>query len=134
MPPISPVVGVLLTITASLVLLRRWHRNAKVPYPPGPKGYPVIGNVLDIPHGALLWKAVIPMGKEYSEWLSLATHGCGLCRLISVDAGSDILYLNFLGADLIFLNSNEAILDLSEKRSGIYSGRVSRPAPTVPPY
>ena len=123
MLPISPVGGALLAIAAaSFVLLRRRRRNAKLPYPPGPKGYPVIGNVLDIPQGAQLWTAVIPMAEEYSERFPLQRHGRGL---MSVGAGSDILYLNFLGADHIILNSSEAILDLSDKRSGIYSGRVS---------
>ena len=129
MLPISPVGGVLLTIAASLVLLQRRRRNAKLPYPPGPKGYPVIGNVLDIPPGVPLWKAVIPMAEEYSERIFFATHDCGL---ISVNADSDVLYLNFLGADHVVLNSNEAILDLSEKRSGIYSGRVSHLVFTIP--
>ena len=129
MLPISPVGGVLLVIAASLVLLQRRRRNAKLPYPPGPRGYPVIGNVLDIPPGVPLWKAVIPMAEEYSKRILFATHDCGL---ISVNAGSDVLYLNFLGADHVVLNSNEAILDLSEKRSGIYSGRVSHLVFTIP--
>ena len=123
MLPISPAGGVLLAIAAALVLLQRRRRNANSPHPPGPKGYPVIGNVLDIPPGVPLWKAVIPMAEEYSERPFSAAHDYGL---ISVDADSDVLYLNFLGADHIVLNSNKAILDLSEKRSGIYSGRVSR--------
>ena len=78
--------------------------------------------MLDIPQGAQLWTAVIPMAEEYSERFPLQRHGRGL---ISMGAGSDVLYLNFLGADHIILNSSEAILDLSDKRSGIYSGRVS---------
>ena len=37
---------------------------------------------------------------------------------------TDVLYLNVLGADQIILNSNEAISDLLDKRSAIYSDRV----------
>ena len=41
--------------------------------------------------------------------------------------GTDILYLRVMGIDLIVLNSNEVISDLLEKRSSIYSDRVSVP-------
>ena len=37
---------------------------------------------------------------------------------------SDVVYLNFFGVDNIILNSNEAITDLLDKRSAIYSNRV----------
>ena len=64
---ISPPWVVLLAITASLLLAYRKLRNARLPYPPGPRGYPVIGNVFDIPQDVPLWKAAVPMGETYSE-------------------------------------------------------------------
>jgi len=121
MPSISPVGGVLLAIAASLIFVQRRRRSARPPYPPGPKGYPVIGNVLDIPQDVPLWKALMSMVENYSEWFVFAAHVCGL-TLVYTD--SDVLYLNLLGADHIMLNSSEAISDLSDKRSAIYSGRV----------
>jgi len=39
---------------------------------------------------------------------------------------TDVLYLKVLTKDFVVLNSIEAIVDLSEKRSDIYSDRVSR--------
>ena len=39
--------------------------------------------------------------------------------------GTDILYLQLMGKDMVVLSSNEAIADLLEKRSSIYSDRVS---------
>ena len=45
--------------------------------------------------------------------------------LTSVRSDSDVVYLNLFGAKHIILNSNEAISDLLEKRSAIYSDRVS---------
>ena len=92
-----------------------------MPYPPGPKGYPVIGNVLDIPQDVPLWKALMSMAEKYSEWLVFAAHLRGLTL---VYADSDVLYLNLLGVDHIILNSRDAISDLLDKRSVIYSGRV----------
>ena len=47
---------------------------------------------------------------------------------------SDVVYLNFFGADNIILNSNEAISDLLDKRSVIYSDRVCILKPIVLHY
>lgn len=117
---ISPLGAALLAITALLFLVRR-RRSAKLPYPPGPKGYPIIGNLFDIPQGVSVWKAAVSMGETYSERLALAAH---VRKLIFGSSDSDVLYLNMLGIDQIILNSNEAIVDLLEKRSTIYSDRV----------
>jgi len=46
------------------------------------------------------------------------------CALISASLDSDVVHLNLLGADHIILNSNEAITDLLDKRSTLYSDRV----------
>lgn len=47
-----------------------------------------------------------------------------LVELTSASPDSDMIYLNFLGANNIILNSNEAISDLLDKRSTLYSDRV----------
>jgi hypothetical protein len=44
--------------------------------------------------------------------------------LIPATSDSDVVYLKFLGAEHIILNSNEAITELLDKRSAIYSDRV----------
>lgn len=38
---------------------------------------------------------------------------------------TDVLYLRVMGNDMVVLSSHEAISDLLEKRSSIYSDRVS---------
>jgi hypothetical protein len=117
---IAPLGGVLLAVAASFVLVHRRRRNARLP--PGPKGYPLIGNVLDIPLDVPLWKVLTAMGEKYSKLSVLATW---LCELRPASTDSDVLYLNLLGADHVILNSGEAISDLLDKRSAIYSDRVS---------
>lgn len=44
--------------------LRRRPKNT-LPHPPGPKGYPLIGNVLDFPTGVPLWKGFTSMAKQH---------------------------------------------------------------------
>ncbi|KAF9646708.1 cytochrome P450 [Thelephora ganbajun] len=95
-------------ITASIVYrkLKQRRRSRSFPLPPGPKGLPVIGNVLDIPRGLPLWEGSLVLGRRYN---------------------TDILYLNLLGKDMMILNSTKTISDLLDKRSKIYSDKPQLP-------
>ncbi|TDL26036.1 cytochrome P450 [Rickenella mellea] len=68
--------------------------------PPGPKGLPFIGNVLQI-----------PQEKEWLTYLQWSkTYG-------------DVLHLSIFGRSLVILNSWKTVNDLLDKRSAIYSDR-----------
>jgi len=57
-----------LCLAASLALAWKWRQNRnKCPYPPGPKGYPLIGNILDVPQDVPVWQAFIPMARKFGE-------------------------------------------------------------------
>jgi hypothetical protein len=56
------LVTVVLFITYSYVQDKR-RNPAGLPYPPGPKGYPIIGNLLDIPN-AFIYKRFREMSRE----------------------------------------------------------------------
>ncbi|KAF8168214.1 cytochrome P450 [Crassisporium funariophilum] len=91
----------LLTIFGSLLLFRYWTKKAnKYPLPPGPGGYPIIGNIHDVPH-EYAWLT-------YSDWAKKYGH---------------ITYLNILGNPTIILNSAKAAIELLETRSSNYSDR-----------
>ena len=117
---ILPLGVVLLAVVVSFLVYTR-RRTSALPYPPGPKGYPLIGNAFDIPRDVSLWKAAVSMGERHGILLVLPA--C-VHKLILWTSDSDVLYLNVFGADQIILNSNEAISDLLDKRSAIYSDRV----------
>ncbi|KDR66581.1 hypothetical protein GALMADRAFT_147803 [Galerina marginata CBS 339.88] len=92
----------LLAAAATAMLIYKWNsKRFTLPYPPGPKKYPVLGNLLDLPTG-LEWETYARWGKEYN---------------------SGVVHLNAAGSDFIVLNSFDAAVDLLEKRSANYSSR-----------
>ena len=56
-----------------LVAVHRWRKH-KLPYPPGPKGYPIIGNVLDVPRGVPAWEGFTSMAHKYGAYQSNNTN------------------------------------------------------------
>jgi len=57
-----------LCAAASLALVWKWQKNrSRPPYPPGPKGYPLIGNILDIPRDVPAWQAFIPIAQKFGK-------------------------------------------------------------------
>ncbi|KAF7354308.1 Cytochrome P450 [Mycena venus] len=93
-----------LALSALLYFGLRWRRNkSKLPLPPGPNKLPLIGNLLNLPREHQ-WEA-------YQNW--------------SKELNSDIIHLDAAGTSIVILSSVEAIQDLFEKRSSLYSGRDS---------
>ena len=92
---VRPAVAVVAVGIALAVLRRRWAQS-RPPYPPGPKGYPVIGNVLDLPKDPV-WEGYAAMAKEHGEHqyhFSCFTTGLGYltwmgCRYGNLTPGYD---------------------------------------------
>ncbi|KAK7676963.1 hypothetical protein QCA50_020081 [Cerrena zonata] len=80
------------------------HRRRHSLLPPGPKGLPVVGNVLDFPSSSI-WET-------FTGWKS--RYG-------------DIVYLSLLGQPVIILNSANATNDLLQKRGANYANRLVLP-------
>ncbi|KAJ7256294.1 cytochrome P450 [Mycena rebaudengoi] len=81
------------------------RKRTKLPLPPGPPKLPFIGNLLHMPR-RFEWETYMEWSKRYD---------------------SDIIHLTAVGTSIIVLSSAEAINDLLEKRSSIYSDRSPLP-------
>ena len=111
-PPSYPVsmssllLASLLAIAILAVYTRRTYRTnpKRLPFPPGPKPYPLLGNVLDMPK-TYYWLTFADWAKQYG----------------------DIIHMNMLGKHYIILDSFEAVEELLEKRSATYSDRPRMP-------
>ena len=104
MPNLVSLLALFIT-TGLLFRLRSWAVRRKanpmgLPYPPGPRAYPLIGNIFDLPE-SYPWLKYAEWGKKYG----------------------DIVHIEALGRHLIILNSREVCADLLEKRSSVCSDK-----------
>ncbi|KAG9222062.1 hypothetical protein CCMSSC00406_0008047 [Pleurotus cornucopiae] len=75
--------------------------RSRLPLPPGPKKYPIIGSLLEMPSS--------------EEWVKFAEW--------SKEYNSDIIHLQVAGTSIVIVNSAETAHELFDKRSTIYSSR-----------
>ena len=116
----SLAAGFLVTIVLFSYLQDKRRNPAGLPYPPGPKGYPIIGNLFDIPN-AFIHKRFREMCRELSDRLSHRDLSFFSDELPHPD--SDIIHLQVFTFHLIVCNSKGIVDDLLDKRSSIYSDR-----------
>ena len=105
-----------------LFIVRRFLRDSNPPIaslPPGPKGLPIVGNILDMP-SQKEWLTFAKWGEQYGE-LSHSPMIRIIDRVICCKGG--ICSVTLLGQTLIILNSAELAVEMLEKKSSIYSDR-----------
>ncbi|KAF9786328.1 cytochrome P450 [Thelephora terrestris] len=90
------------TIAIVLALAKKKRTSRRLPYPPGPKGYPIIGNLLDLP-GNPIWEGLARMNQEYN---------------------TDILHLDLMGGHMVVLSNSDLAVDLMVRRSLVYADRI----------
>ncbi|EMD35342.1 hypothetical protein CERSUDRAFT_53277 [Gelatoporia subvermispora B] len=91
----------LILIVGLAYIIARHSSSRRVLYPPGPQGWPIIGNLLNIPRFKP-WERYLEWSKQYGP----------------------IIYMNVLGKHIVVLNTAKAVSDLFEIRSAIYSDRT----------
>ncbi|KAG0699886.1 hypothetical protein DFH29DRAFT_1013253, partial [Suillus ampliporus] len=79
---------------------RALTKKNPAPYPPGPPGWPLVGNVADMPH-IKPWLTFAEWGKRYG----------------------DLSHIEILGQHIIVVNSVKTAIDMLDKKSAVYSDR-----------
>ncbi|KAH8998285.1 cytochrome P450 [Lactarius hatsudake] len=85
----------------TFLLMRASATKRRLPYPPGPRRLPLVGNLFSMP--------------SREEWITY--------RNWSEQLGSDIIHADVMGSHIVILNSIKAANELLEKRSSVYSDR-----------
>ncbi|KAI0340899.1 CyP450 monooxygenase [Trametopsis cervina] len=86
-----------------IVRRTEWNKRSQgLPTPPGPRGWPIIGNLFTLPNEEQPWTV-------YRDWSR--TYG-------------DMMSLNVLGSRMVIVSSSDIAIELLEKRSSIYSDRA----------
>ncbi|KAI0698606.1 CyP450 monooxygenase [Cytidiella melzeri] len=101
----SPLVLItfVVLITATLLARRRkWTTRLRgCVLPPGPRGWPIVGSLLDFPTGERPWVTLRDWSRIYG----------------------DIIFIRVLSTPMLIVSSADVAFDLMEKRSSIYSDR-----------
>jgi hypothetical protein len=106
-----------LLFLASIWTIHAHRRHGGLPYPPGPRPLPILGNLLDVPK-VFSWLAYTRLSKTYGAGTSL------FCRTSFLTAmPGDILSFRVFGKIIVVLNSAKVAKDLLEKNGDIYYDR-----------
>lgn len=109
---------VALVVLLSYFLYRKLVGQA-APLPPGPKPWPLLGNITDLRPNEL-WLLASDWAKRYGRSLRIFL----LLNLSLQHVPGDVVYLHVFGQGLLFLSSHAAAVELMERRSAIYSDRA----------
>ena len=116
--------SLVLALASLLPILFIWFRKPKASrasLPPGPKPFPLLGNISDLTMKEL-WLPAFHWAKKYGTCHCIIKHLQSRLELLSP---GDVVYLHVLGQSIIILNTPEAAGDLMDKRGSIYSDKPS---------
>ena len=111
---------VLVSFLVAFVVIRDYQRRRGLPYPPGPRPFPLIGNLFDIPK-EFSWLSYTELSKKHGMIYFAAK------ELLIEHMTGNVLFFRVFGNVIVVLNSIKAAKDLLESRGDIYSDRPVAP-------
>lgn len=115
------IVWICAVISFLVVSTRIILRRRGLPFPPGPRALPLIGNTLDFPTSNIP-RRFHNLAKQYGTPFLLFLKVLILFALLYHTTGP-LIYLNVLGQSIIIVDSYDTARELLDKRSKNYSGR-----------
>jgi hypothetical protein len=116
--PTSQAAIVCVALTIILIALSNRRNTSRLSFPPGPRSFPLIGNVFDLPklHS---WSTFDKWIKIYGTLVLVSC--CISLKLFQISG--DIVGFNVMGRPIIILGSSRRVSDLLEKRGADFSSR-----------
>ncbi|KAF9247139.1 cytochrome P450 [Melanogaster broomeanus] len=92
------------------------------PFPPGPKGLPLVGNLADMP-SVKPWLTFTEWGQKYGKSPSFKCYDHLFLSPPSFNFAGDISHIEILGQHIVVLNNVNTAMEMLDKKSSAYSDR-----------
>ena len=114
--------AIILAIFGAILLARRRkhsHKFNSFALPPGPPGWPIVGNLFDLPKERA-WIVYSRWAKYYGEGYLFLTDVPPLLQLLRT---GDVMFLRTCSTPIVVVSSADIAFELMDKRSAIYSSK-----------
>ena len=114
------VLTCVVVLILALITLYRASERDRLSLPPGPRGWPLIGNLLDIPQSDIV-KTQAQWARKYGAWLRIYNHCLGVIDLKQIPG--KVVYVDAAGQPMIILNDVDLANELLDKKGVTCSNR-----------
>jgi hypothetical protein len=121
-------VDISVVLFAGYLLWQALNRSHNLPLPPGPKGYPVIGNLLGFP-STQPWRVFAEWSEKWGE-LPVVQAYYNLINVKCCLVGG-IMSVNIIGQTMVIINDPQIVVDILDKTGSTFADRPPLPMATL---